>query len=177
VRLRDFPRDRVAIGGGTRAAIEHQTTPRRSSGAVGPCSPGHRGHEDVSAQPQAACRCDPQAGARGGARACKPRCVRIFSITGCSRIAAMIFSSPPQFGQCSRSISKAKLQRRLTCTQVMPQPKPALAAWPSSAARGGDARRRPRIGPALKPAPMVQVAAAPPATAIWRWVPAHHGTE
>ena len=32
--------------------------------------------------------------------ACNPRCVRIFSMTGCSRIAAMIFSSPPQFGQC-----------------------------------------------------------------------------
>ena len=68
---------------------------------------------------QAACSCGPRAGARGGARACNPRCVRIFSITGCSRIAAMIFSAPPQFGQCSRSISKAKLQRRLTCTQVM----------------------------------------------------------
>ena len=44
---------------------------------------------------QAACSCDPRAGARGGARACNPRCVRIFSITGCSRIAAMIFSWPP----------------------------------------------------------------------------------
>jgi hypothetical protein len=30
--------------------------------------------------------------------------VRIFSITGVSRIAAMIFSSPPQFGQCSRKV-------------------------------------------------------------------------
>ena len=35
--------------------------------------------------------------------ACNPRWVRFFSITGCCRIAAMFFSSPPQFGQCSRS--------------------------------------------------------------------------
>lgn len=56
-------------------------------------------------QPQAACSAWQRAGARGGARACNPKCVRIFSMTGCSRIAAMIFSSPPQFGQCSMSIS------------------------------------------------------------------------
>ena len=47
-------------------------------------------------QRQAACSAWPRAGARGGALACRPRCVRIFSITGCSRIAAMILSSPPQ---------------------------------------------------------------------------------
>ena len=35
--------------------------------------------------------------------ACNPRWVRIRSITADSRMAAMIFSSPPQFGQCSRS--------------------------------------------------------------------------
>ena len=40
----------------------------------------------------------------------------------------MILSSPPQFGQCSRSISKAKLQRRLTCTQVMSQLKTRLSS-------------------------------------------------
>ena len=34
------------------------------------------------------------------------------SITGASSIAAMIFSSPPQFGQCSRSISKTRLSSR-----------------------------------------------------------------
>jgi len=45
-------------------------------------------------------------------------------------IAAMIFSWPPQFGQCSMSISKAKLQRKLTCTQVMSQLKSASAAEP-----------------------------------------------
>jgi hypothetical protein len=49
------------------------------------------------------------ADALSGARACRPRCVRIFSMTGASRIAAMIFSSPPQFGQCSRSRSKPRL--------------------------------------------------------------------
>ena len=36
----------------------------------------------------------------------------------------MIFNSPPQFGQCSRPSSKTKLQRRLTCTQVMSELKP-----------------------------------------------------
>jgi hypothetical protein len=35
--------------------------------------------------------------------------VRIFSITGCSRIAAMIFSWSLQFGQRSMSISKTRL--------------------------------------------------------------------
>jgi hypothetical protein len=56
----------------------------------------------------------------GGGCGSSPRWVRIFSITGRSRIAAMILSSaPPQLGQCSMSMSKAKLQRRLTCTQVM----------------------------------------------------------
>jgi hypothetical protein len=35
------------------------------------------------------------------------------------RMAAMIFGSPPQFRQCCMSMSKAKLQRRPTCTQVM----------------------------------------------------------
>jgi len=35
--------------------------------------------------------------------------VRIFSITGCSRIAAMIFSCPSQFGQRSMSISNTRL--------------------------------------------------------------------
>ena len=44
-----------------------------------------------------------------GALACRPRCARIFWITGCLRIAALIFSSPPQFGQCSTSISKTRL--------------------------------------------------------------------
>lgn len=43
----------------------------------------------MSAQPQAACSCEPRAGARGGALACKPRCVRIFSITGCQGTEAL----------------------------------------------------------------------------------------
>ena len=51
------------------------------------------------------------AGACGGARTCRPRCARIFSITGCSRIAAMIFSAPPQFGQCAKSIPKTCLSK------------------------------------------------------------------
>ncbi len=54
----------------------------------------------------------PRVGARGGARACSPRCVRMRSITTDSRMAAMILSSPPQLGQCSRSISKTRLSSR-----------------------------------------------------------------
>jgi len=30
-------------------------------------------------------------------------------MTGCSRIAAMIFSSPPRFGQCSMPIHESRL--------------------------------------------------------------------
>lgn len=35
------------------------------------------------------------------------------SITGASMMAAMIFSSPPQFAQCSRSMAKTRLSRHL----------------------------------------------------------------
>ena len=59
-----------------------------------------------------ACGACPRAGARGGARACGAGCVRIFSMTGASRIAAMIFNSPRQLGQCSRSISETRLSSR-----------------------------------------------------------------
>ena len=34
------------------------------------------------------------------------------SITGASMMAAMIFSSPPQFGPCSRSMAKTRLSSR-----------------------------------------------------------------
>ena len=44
-----------------------------------------------------------RAGARGGARAGRPRCVRIFTTAAPSRIAATSLRSPPQSGQCSRS--------------------------------------------------------------------------
>ena len=50
-----------------------------------------------------------RAGARGGARVGRPRCLRILTITGGSSMAAMIFKAPPQFGQCSMSMSKTRL--------------------------------------------------------------------
>src|SRR5215831_13933108 len=53
-----------------------------------------------------------RAGARGGARVDKPKWVRILTITGGSSIAAMIFKAPPQFGQCSTSMSKTRLSSR-----------------------------------------------------------------
>lgn len=72
-----------------------------------PCSAGHlNGDEsDSSGRLQRPER----AGARCGARACNPKCVRLFSITGASRIAALICNSPTQFGQCSRSRSNTRL--------------------------------------------------------------------
>ena len=51
-------------------------------------------------------------GERGGARAGKPRCVSILTITAGSSMAAMILNSPPHCGQCSRSRSKTRLSRR-----------------------------------------------------------------
>ena len=56
---------------------------------------------------QVACDVGARAAERGGARAGSPRCSR----TDASRTAAMIFSSPPQFGQCSMSISNTRLSR------------------------------------------------------------------
>ena len=58
-----------------------------------------------------------RAGARGGARVGRPRWARILTITGGSSMAAlrrgsgqaMRFKLPPQFGQCSMSMSKTRL--------------------------------------------------------------------
>jgi hypothetical protein len=60
------------------------------------------------------------AGERGGARVGRPRWARILTITGGSSMpvlslvegAAMIFKLPPQFGQCSMSMSKTRLSSR-----------------------------------------------------------------
>ena len=52
-----------------------------------------------------------RAGERGGARVGKPKWARIRTITGGSTMVAIIFKAPPQFGQCSRSISKTRLSR------------------------------------------------------------------
>src|SRR5262249_54365988 len=57
------------------------------------------------------------AGERGGARVGRRRWARILTITGGSSMAAlrqvsrqaMIFELPPQFGQCSMSMSKTRL--------------------------------------------------------------------
>jgi hypothetical protein len=57
-------------------------------------------------------RSNDRAGDRGGARAGKPRWMRILAITeGCS-MAAMIFKGPPQWGQCSISILSTRLSSR-----------------------------------------------------------------
>ena len=60
---------------------------RKTSDADDPCDPWCRvARSTVVDCAQAACRDCSRATERGGARACRPRCVRIFSITGCSRI-------------------------------------------------------------------------------------------
>ena len=53
-----------------------------------------------------------RAGDLGGARAGRCRWVRIWVITTGSTIAAMIFRRPPQFAQCSTSISNTRLSRQ-----------------------------------------------------------------
>ena len=88
VRIRANPCDSHLVEGSAGAGRSHSPQPR---------APGRH---------QVACCMCPRVGARSGARARRPRWLRIRSITGASRMAAMIFSSPPQFGQCSRSISK-----------------------------------------------------------------------
>jgi hypothetical protein len=59
----------------------------------------------------------------------------MFSTIGRSRMAAMISNSPlplplPLLGQCCMSISRAQLQRWLTCTQVMSEVDAAPATAP-----------------------------------------------
>ena len=54
-----------------------------------------------------------QYAALGGGCGSSPGWVRIFSITGRSKMAAMILSSAePQLGQCCVSMSKARLRSR-----------------------------------------------------------------
>ena len=74
--------------------------------------------------------------------ACTPRCVRIFSITGCSRIAAMIFSSPSQFGQGSRSSSNTRLSSRARLNDWLSPDRPSANTrlWPGRTVR--EARRQ-----------------------------------
>jgi len=59
------------------------------------------------------------AGERGGARAGRPRWLRILTITGGSSMAAMIFKLPPQFGQCSMSMSKTRLSKRAQLRKIL----------------------------------------------------------
>ncbi len=66
-----------------------------------------------SSRDQAACATwRSRAGVCGGARAWSTRCVRIRSITGDSRIAAMIFICLRRFARCAESISKTRLSNR-----------------------------------------------------------------
>jgi hypothetical protein len=89
-------------------------------GGVG--SKNGTGRERVSVWDQAvARRSKDRAGRRGGARAGKPRWVRIGAITMGSRRAAMILKAPPQFGQCARSISKTRLSSRAQLMRAGPE--------------------------------------------------------
>ncbi len=53
-----------------------------------------------------------RAGVRGGALVGRPRWARILVITADSKMTAMIFIVPPQWGQCSMSISNTRLSSR-----------------------------------------------------------------
>jgi hypothetical protein len=89
-------------------------------GGVG--SKNGTGRERVSIWDQVvARRSKDRAGRRGGARAGKPRWVRIGAITMGSRRAAMILKAPPQFGQCARSISKTRLSSRAQLMRAGPE--------------------------------------------------------
>ncbi len=50
-----------------------------------------------------------RAGARGGARVGKPRCVRILMMTAGSSMAARMVKGPPHWGQVVRSMAKTRL--------------------------------------------------------------------
>jgi len=67
-------------------------------------------------------------------------------------------------------------RRRHVCGAVSFTLKPASAAWPTSAEPDGGAHRSPRTRPAVRPARVVRVPAAPPARAAWRWVRERHGS-
>ena len=64
--------------------------------------------------------------ARGGARAGKPKCVRIFAITWGSTMAVMIFKRPPQ--QEQRSMSNTRLSRQ---AQLMRRGAEVAGLWAS----------------------------------------------
>ena len=83
-------------------------------GTVSPGGPGLPGPH------QAACCMCARAGARCGARACKPRCVRIRSITADSRIAAMIV----------RLVAAVRAVLEVDLEDALEQPGPADANRP-----------------------------------------------
>ena len=69
-------------------------------GNVDPRGPGRQAASTVKdGADQAACNCDPRTGVLDRAQTYSPRWVRIFSITGCSKITAIIFTELPYFGQ------------------------------------------------------------------------------
>lgn len=100
---RVYPHDRASDSRpemARRRLILHSGEPERSDRERRRLAPVPR---------QAACSIGSRAGERGGGRAGSPECSRIRSMTAGSRMAAMIFNSPPQFGQCCMSISNTRL--------------------------------------------------------------------
>jgi hypothetical protein len=114
------------------------------------------------------------AAARGGARADKPRWVRILAIAVGSKMAATIVKEPPQFGQCSRSISKTRLSNWAQRIRAGAEGASVVSPW----ADGGSVALAGALGMiwgrslALRPRRAKQ---APP----WAWLPvrARHGSE
>lgn len=150
VEGRVYPQDDVARSG--------SPDPRRKP-ARRPLNPGRWETEPQcpgSAARHAACGIAARAGERGGGRAGSPRCSRMRTMTAVSRMAAITFSSPPQFEQRCMSISNT---RSRSSAQLMRDPQIARHRARGRHARcpGAYQRRRP-------------ARREPPSRAAWRWV-------
>ena len=104
-----------ASGGSGLASWQVFERSRRAAPPGGCRVAAARGDRYSTARAAQAAKCSPASRTRplGGGCGSNPRWLRIFSITGRSRMAAMILSSPaPQFGQRCMSMSNTRLSSR-----------------------------------------------------------------
>lgn len=102
---------------------------------VNPATPGRGGCLNGGSGGTGRLQMRPRRWALGGPPArSRPKCVRIVSITGCSRIAAIVFNSSPRSGPCSRPISNTRLSSRAAASRrtVALQRRPLLAGTVTS---------------------------------------------
>jgi hypothetical protein len=100
----------VGMGGGGQDRAEDDEVEGEAHGLCDLCGVVARGGDEPVASHWS--RSNDRAGDRGGARAGKPRWVRILAITGDLRWAARIVKVPPHCGHCSMSISNTRLSNR-----------------------------------------------------------------